>query len=388
MSSSVDTRADIRPFRIDIPQADVDDLRDRLRRTRWGAEVPGQGWTRGVPVSYLKELTAYWAEEFDWRAQEARLNELPQFTTEIDGQTLHFAHVRSPNPDATPLLLTHDWPASFVAFLEAVEPLSRDFHLVLTNLPGVAFSGPLADAGWNTGRIAGAFVELMARLGHERYGVQGTGGGAAIAVEMARQAPAHVIGLHLNGYITFPSGDPAEFDGLTEDEQERLGRLEHFRDDMMGFNAVQSTRPHTIMHALHDSPTGQLAWIVEKFKEWTDAAAELPEDAVDRDLLLTNVSLYWFTATAGSSANLYYEAGHDPSAYAPKEQSQVPTAVAVARSTDVAIRRFAERDSVVTRWTEFERGGNFLSMEQPAAYAEDVREFFTSLPSSREPATV
>jgi pimeloyl-ACP methyl ester carboxylesterase len=370
---------EIHPFRIDVPQADLDDLRDRLRRTRWSPQLPGQDWTRGVPVDYLRRLAAYWADGFDWRAQEAALNEFPQFTTEIDGQTLHFAHVRSTNPDATPLLLTHDWPASFVAFRDVIAPLSEDFHLVVTNLPGVGYSGPMAGPGWNVGRIAGAFNELMSRLGYPRFGVQGSGGGGWVAVEMGRQAPDRVLGVHVNGHVTFPSGDPGEFDGLTDAEQERLARLQHFRDDMMGFNAIQSTRPQTLAYGLHDSPVGQLAWIVEKFKESTDPAAELPEDAVGLDTLLTNVSLYWFTGTAGSSANLYYEMAHDPAAWAPKERSPVPTAVALARGTDITIRRFAERDSVITRWTELDRGGNFLSLEQPAAYVEDVRAFFASV---------
>lgn len=371
--------SEIRPFRIEIPQAEVDDLRERLRRTRWGAEIPGQGWSRGVPVDYLKELAAYWADGFDWREQEARLNAHPQFTTEIDGQTFHFAHVRSANEDAIPLLLLHDWPASFTVFFEVIEALSADFHLVIPNAPGVGFGGPLTGPGWNTGKISAALIELMARLGYERYGVQGQGGGAWYAIEMGRQAPDHVIGTHVNGYVTFPSDDPADFAGLTDAEQERLARLQHFRDDMMGFNVQQSTRPQTLAHGLHDSPTGQLAWIAEKFKEWTDTAAELPEDAVGRDNLLTNVSVYWFTGTAGSSANLYYENAHDPAAWGPKKRSTVPTAIALAKSTDVTIRRFADRDTTVTRWTEFERGGNFLPLEQPAAFAQDVRAFFTTL---------
>ncbi|WP_433247702.1 epoxide hydrolase family protein [Streptosporangium sp. CA-135522] len=369
----------IKPFHIAIPDADLDDLRERLARTRWSGEIPGQGWTRGVPVDYLKGLADYWANDYDWRKAEARLNEFPQFTTEIDGQDIHFAHVRSANPDATPLLLLHDWPGSFVQFVDVIEPLSQDFHVIAADTPGVGFSGPLTGPGWNTGKIAGAFVEMMDRLGYDRYGVQGGGGGAWIAIEMGRQAPERVIGVHLNGLVTFPSDDPADFADLTEAEQERLARLQNFRDDMMGFNAIQSTRPQTLAYGLHDSPTGQLAWVVEKFKEWTDAAAELPEDAVDRDHLLTNVSLYWFTGTAGSSANLYYEMAHDPSAWAPKERGTVPTGVAVALSTDVAIRRFAERDSNVTHWAEFERGGNFLSLEQPEALVGDVRAFFAAL---------
>ncbi|MBV6699892.1 epoxide hydrolase N-terminal domain-containing protein [Kitasatospora aureofaciens] len=369
----------MRPFRIDIPQAEVDDLRNRLTRTRWSGEIPGTGWSRGVPVDYLKGLAEYWADGFDWRQAEARLNAFPQFLTEIDGQDIHFLHVRSADPDALPLLLLHDWPASFVQFAEVVEPLAQDFHVVVASTPGITFSGPLTGPGWNTGKIASAFRELMSRLNYNLYGVQGGGGGAWIAGEMGRQDPDRVLGIHLNGLITFPSDDPADFADLTELEQQRLARLQNFRDDMMGFNVIQSTRPQTLAHGLHDSPVGQLAWIVEKFKEWTDAATDLPETAVDRDLLLANVSLYWFTGTAGSSANLYYETAHDPTAYAPKPRGTVPTGVIATATTDVAIRRFADRDQMITHWTEVERGGNFLSLEQPKLLIEDVRAFFRTL---------
>ena len=363
----------IREFRIDIPQADLDDLRLRLSRTRWGAEIPGQGWRRGVPLAVMRELAEYWERSFDWRAAEARLNELPQFLTVIDGQTLHFAHVRSDHPDAVPLLISHDWPGSFALYLPVVDLLRDRFHLVLVSNPGVAFSGPLTSAGWNTARSAAALNTLMSRLGYERYGVQGTGGGAGIAVEMGRQAPKAVIGVHVNGHITFPSGDPSDFEGLTEAEQDRLRRLQEFRDDKMGFNVIQSTRPQTLAYGLTDSPAGQLAWIAEKFTEWTD-----PSATFDRDLLLTNVSLYWFTATAGSSANTYWETAHDPSAWAPKEKSTVPLGVALG-VTDITVRRFAERDTPVAHWTELAAGGNFLSAEQPQLYAEDVRAFFAGL---------
>jgi epoxide hydrolase len=374
----------IHRFQIDISQAEVTDLRDRLARTRWSGEIPGGGWSRGVPVEYLKNLAAYWADGYDWRAAEATLNEFPQFTTEIDGQNIHFLHVRSANPDAVALLLIHDWPGSFTQFSEVIRPLAEQFHVIVTSTPGTGFSGPLRSAGWNTGRIASAFVELMARLDYPAYGVQGGGGGAWIAAEMGRQAREQVVGIHVNGLITFPSGDPSDFEGLTEAEQARLARLQEFRDDKMGFNAIQSTRPQTLAYGLHDSPVGQLAWVAEKFKEWTDPAADLPEDAVGKDHLLTDISVYWFTGTAGSSANLYYESAHDPSAWAPKGRGTVPTAVALAQGTDIAVRRFAERDHNVVRWTEFERGGNFLSLEQPEAFAADVRDFFTGLAQQRQ----
>jgi pimeloyl-ACP methyl ester carboxylesterase len=373
------TSTDIRPFQIKISEAELDDLKDRLARTRWSGEIPGQGWSRGVPAGYLKGLAEYWAGTYDWREAEARLNTFPQFLTTVDGQDIHFAHVRSARPDAVPLLLVHDWPGSFVQFAEVIEPLAADFHIVVTDTPGVGFSGPLTSPGWNTTKIAAAFTELMSRLGYDRYGVQGNGGGAWIAAEMGRQAPDQVIGVHVNGLITFPSDDPADFAGLTEVEQQRLARLQEFRDDKMGFNAIQSTRPQTLAYGLHDSPVGQLAWIVEKFKEWTDVAADLPEDAVDRDTLLTNVSLYWFTGTAGSSANLYYEMAHDPGAFAPKPRGTVPTGVIATSTTDVAIRRFADRDHNITHWTEVERGGNFLALEQPTLLVDDVRAFFTTL---------
>ncbi|WP_067709440.1 epoxide hydrolase family protein [Nocardia yamanashiensis] len=369
---------EIQPFKIDIPQADIDDLRDRLRRTRWTGELPGQGWDRGVPVDYLQQLAGYWADGFDWRTAEAELNELPQFTTEIDGQTIHFAHVRSDNPEAVPLLLLHDWPASFMIFREVVAPLSRDFHLVIPSIPGVAFSGPLATAGWHAGRIAAAFIELMSRLGYQRYGVQGQGGGAWDAVEIGRQAHERVVGVHVNGHVAFPIGQDGEMDGLTDAEMARLGKLQHFRDDMMGFAIQQSTRPQTLAYGLHDSPVGQLAWIVEKFREWTDPAVELPEDAIGRDNLLANVCLYWFTGTAGSSAGLYFDNAHNPDAWTPREPGIVPTGVALA-PTDITIRRFAERDAPVTHWTELEAGGNFLPMEQPDLFVADVRAFFRSL---------
>ena len=258
-----------------------------------------------MPVSYLKELAEYWRSGYDWRKQEARLNQHPQFTTTIDGANLHFLHVRSPEPTARPLPLLHGWPGSIVEFLELIGPLTDPgahggdpadaFHLVIPSLPGFGFSGPLSDNGWTYARIAGAFVELMARLGHDRYGVQGGDVGAFVAPVVGRLAPDHVIGVHVNALVTFPSGDPAELADLTEAEQQRLARMRHFQDDMMGYSAIQGTRPQTLAYGLTDSPVGQLAWIVEKFKEWTDPSAELPEDAVDRDHLLTNVSISWLT---------------------------------------------------------------------------------------------
>jgi pimeloyl-ACP methyl ester carboxylesterase len=379
----------MRPFRIAIPQADLDDLHDRLVRTRWPSELPGIGWSRGVPVEYLKGLAEYWRTGYNWRAWETKLNVYPQFTTDIDGQTIHFLHVPSPEPNAIPLLLIHGWPGSFVEFIDLIGPLTDPganggdpadaFHVVIPSIPGHGFSMPLSEPGWTHDRIAKAFVELMRRLGYDRYGVQGGDIGAFEGPLVARNAPEHVIGVHVNALVTFPSGDPAELEGLTDAEQERVARFQRFEQDMSGYASIQGTRPQTLAYALADSPVGQLAWIVEKFKEWTDPAAELPEDAVDRDHLLTDVSLYWFTNSAGSSANLYYETYHDPSMFAPKPRGTVPTGVAVSTTQDIAIRRLADRDHNIVHWTEFDEGGHFAAMEAPEFLVDDVRAFFRSL---------
>lgn len=373
---------EIKPFRIEITQADLDDLQARLRRTRWTDELPGTGWERGVPVSYLKDLTAYWADKFDWRAAETELNRYPQFTTVIDEQNVHFLHVRSDQQDATPLLLIHGWPGSVVDFLDMIEPLTtgeQPFHLVIPSVPGFGFSGPTTETGWTDTRTASAFAELMARLGYERYGVQGGDIGAFIGPALGRVDAEHVIGVHANALVTFPTGDPADMTALTETEQQRLKAMKNFQDDMSAYMQLQGTRPQTLAHALADSPAGQLAWIVEKYKEWTDPAKELPEDAVDRDRLLATVSIYWFTDTARSVANSYYERFHDASMWAPKPPATVPTGVAVFAAADFAIRRFAEKAHNITHWSEFYRGGHFPALEAPDLLIGDIREFFAPL---------
>ncbi|TDC99237.1 epoxide hydrolase [Nonomuraea deserti] len=383
-----DSTPEIRPYRIEIPQADLDDLRDRLLRTRWAPDLPCAGWERGVPASYLRELAAYWAGGFDWRAQEATLNAYPQFVTAIDGTNVHFLHVRSAEADATPLMLIHGWPGSVVEFLDLIGPLTDPvahggdpagaFHLVIPSLPGYGFSGPLPDTGWTDGRTAAALVELMARLGYDRYGVQGGDVGAFIAPLMGRAAAGNVIGVHVNALLTFPSGDAAVMGTLTEAERGRLAGMKQWQDDLGAYMKLQGTRPQTIAASLHDSPAGQLAWIVEKFKDWTDPAAKLPEDAVDRDRILTDVSIYWLTATAGSAAHTYYERLNDVSAWAPREPGTVPTAVAVF-PTDFSVRPLAEQAHNVVRWSEFGHGGHFAALETPDVLVAELREFFRSL---------
>jgi pimeloyl-ACP methyl ester carboxylesterase len=377
----------IRPFRIEIPQADLDDLRDRLHRTRWPDELPGVGWTRGVPLGYLQELTAYWADGYDWRKQEARQNQFPQFTTTIDGANVHFLHVRSPEPDALPLLLTHGWPGSIAEFLQVIGPLTDPaahggdpadaFHLVIPSLPGYGLSGPTRQVGWTTDRVAAAWAQLMARLGYQRYGTQGGDWGAFVSPQLGRADPDHVVGVHLNaatfGFIPFGPVDPDELASFTDAEKQRLERLNtSTAGPGNGYFEVQATRPQTLAYALTDSPVGQLAWIVEKFKEWTHAA-EVPEDAVDRDQLLTNVMLYWLTGTANSSARLYYDNLH--AGFAAPQPVTVPTGVAVF-AEDYAIRRYGERGHNIVHWTEFDRGGHFAAMEAPDLLVGDVRTFF------------
>ncbi|UZD69374.1 epoxide hydrolase family protein [Brucella sp. JSBI001] len=380
----------IAPFRIDIAQTAIDDFHERLDRTRWPEEAPGEGWSRGVPIDYLKALSAYWREGFDWRAQEARLNVFPQFITQIDGQTVHFLHVKSGDETATPLMLVHGWPGSFVEFIDLIGPLvdpaghgaagAPAFDLVIPSLPGFGFSHPLVGEGWTYRRIAQTCVELMRRLGYDRYGVQGGDVGAFVGPEIGRVAPDNVIGVHANAMVQIPSMVQIGVGlvTLSSDERERLDRFKHFNDEMRGYDHIQGTRPKTLAFGLTDSPVGQLAWIIEKFKEWSDPSAESPEDAIDRDLLLTNASLYWFTGTAGSSANLYYETKHDP-AGTDKEKNPVPTGVALSSTQDVTIRKWAEHENNIVHWTEFERGGHFLALEAPEALAKDIRAFFSGL---------
>ncbi|MFD0900324.1 epoxide hydrolase family protein [Actinomadura sediminis] len=383
----------MRPFRIEIPQADIDDLHRRIAETRWAGALPGVGWERGVPPDYLKDLAGYWRTGYDWRAAEARLNEIPQFITEIDGQPVHFMHVRSPEPDALPLLLTHGWPGSVAEFEPVIGPLTDPrrhggdpadaFHLVIPSLPGYGFSSPLRETGWDVPRIAAAWAELMRRLGYDAYGAQGGDAGSVISLQLGRHAPDRVRGVHVNMLMAFPTGDPAELEGLSEQEQARLGALARFDAELSAYMKIMATRPQTLAYALHDSPVGQLAWIVEKFGEWTDSAG-VPEDAVDRDQMLTNASIYWFTRTIGSSAHFYYEgaeAVRQAASGVVPPPVPVPVGVAVfPHDIFLPVRRFADRDlPSISHWTEFDRGGHFAAMEQPELLVGDVRAFFRSL---------
>jgi epoxide hydrolase len=383
--------AAIRPFQVEVPQADVDDLRERLGRTRWPAELPGVGWSRGVPAGYLRELAEHWRTGYDWREHEARLNQHPQFTTTIDGQDIHFLHVRSPEPGALPLLVSHGYPGSVVEFLEVLGPLTDPaahggeaadaFHVVAPSLPGFGFSTPLREPGWAMGRTTRAWAELMARLGYGRYGAQGGDIGAGVTGMLASIDPEHVAGVHINSDplavagVALPPGEVADKAAVTDAHRASLERMRQFQADGLGYLALQTTRPQTIAYALTDSPAGQLAWIVEKFKEWTDPAADLPEDAVDREQLLTNVSVYWFTGTGASAAQFLYEAAHAGEWPGP---SPVPQGWALFAADDL-VRRLIDPDGKIGHWSEFDRGGHFAAMEAPDLLVDDVRAFFRPL---------
>ncbi|WP_158883606.1 epoxide hydrolase family protein [Amycolatopsis anabasis] len=386
----------MQPFRIEIPQAALDDLHRRIADTRWPVESPGDGWSRGVPLGYLKELAEYWRTTFDWRATERRMNRYPQFTTQIDGADVHFLHVRSPEPDAMPLVMTHGWPGSVVEFLDVIEPLTDPaahgadradaFDLVIPSLPGHGFSGPITEPGWDYRRVARAWAELMRRLGYRGYVAQGGDHGAYVSLELGRVAPEQVRGVHVNMLHAIPAG-PEDLAGLSASDQARVEKLVRFDAELSGYMKVQATRPWTVSYGLTDSPVGQLAWIVEKFREWTDSK-EFPEEAVNRDLLLANVTIYWLTSTAASSANLFYEArGFMQDIFTPGNQRDpvpVPVGVLVFTPDFAPVRSFAERDyPSITQWSEFDRGGHFASLEQPELFADDIRRFARSVRATR-----
>ena len=355
----------IESFRIDIPQTDLDDLTDRLSRTRWPNEVADAGWDYGFPLARLKELAEHWGTRYDWRAHEAELNELPHFTTEIDGQNIHFVHVRSAKPDALALTLTHGWPGSFLEFLDVIEPLSRDFHLVIPSIPGYGFSGPTHEGGWDAVRIAGAWAELMDRLGYERYGAQGGDFGSGISLALGAVAPDKVVGVHVN-YLPTPPDPDAHLD-LSATDEARLDKVRQLMANRPPFQALQALTPQTIGYALTDSPVGQLVWIAERFEQWTD-----PRSQITDDRMLTDISLYWLTATAASSARLHHDAPRGRPAPCP-----VPVGVAVfAHDITQSVRPLAERRYDIRHWSEFEHGGHFAAMEVPDLFARDVRDFF------------
>jgi len=373
--------SDLTPFRIDVPDEVLEDLRDRLGRTRWPDQLPDTGWDYGTDLAYLRELCEYWRTTYDWREHEARLNAFDQFTTEIDGQRVHALHAPSPVEGAMPLVLSHGWPGSVVEFLHVIDPL-RDpaahggdpadaFHVVAPSLPGYGWSGPTADRGWTPSRIADAFAELMARLGYDRYVAQGGDWGSMISTHIGLRDPGHCAGIHLNMLIAVPGGD----DELTEEEQQALTDAMAVMSDGAGYQQIQGTRPQTLGYGLTDSPAGLAGWIAEKFHAWTDNDGTI-ESAVSRDDLLTNITTYWVTGTINSSTRLYYEARHAGEFGPAGARVEVPTGGAVfPREILRASRRFAERSYHVVHWSSFDRGGHFAALEEPDLLVEDVRAF-------------
>jgi pimeloyl-ACP methyl ester carboxylesterase len=374
----------IKPFTINIPESKLDDLRERLGRTIWPSTIEGQSYG-GPQLAQVKEL-AQRAATFDWRTQEAKLNELPHFITTIDGQDIHFIHVKSKEPGAIPLLLIHGWPGSVVEFIDHIGPLTapakhgaegaQAFDVVIPSLPGVAFSGPTREAGWNNLRIGKAFIELMGRLGYGKFALQGGDAGAIIGPEIGRIAPEKVIGIHLNaatiGFMPMGPVSDADAATFTPAEKKRLAMMQEFMQVKFGFNLLQSNQPQLVAYAISDSPVGLMAWMTQ-----------LMDPAEVGERFITNFLIYWLTDTAASSIRLYYENAHDPGAWAPKANSGVPTAVAVFQDGDIAIRRYGESSNTIVRWTEYPHGGHYAAMTVPQDWIKDVRESFGALRKSR-----
>ncbi|HEX5617787.1 MAG TPA: epoxide hydrolase [Solirubrobacteraceae bacterium] len=369
----------ISPFRIAVSDEQLEDLRTRLRSTRWPERETATN--QGVPLDYMQELCAYWADRYDWRATEARLNALPQFRTEIDGLGIHFIHVRSADPDALPLVMTHGGPGSVVEFLKAIGPLSDEFHVVCPSLPGYGFSDKPAERGWGVQRIADAWAELMARLGYERYGAQGSDWGTSVSTCLGQQDREHVVGIHLVPPLAPP--DPATLDDLTDAERAALADLEHTAEWDSGYSREHATRPQTIGYALTDSPAALAAWIVEKLWAWTDCDGHV-ENVLTRDEILDNLMLYWLPATGASSARLYWESIRQVDEWisgSVVETVDVPTACTVFRKElQRPSRRWAERRFTDIRyWSEPPRGGHFAAFEQPERFVDEVRAAFRQM---------
>ena len=368
-------------FVIDIPDADLDDLRHRLARTRWPEPATVDDWSQGVPLGYLRELCEYWRDDYDWRAREARLNDFPQFITDIGGLPIHFIHVRSSHDGALPLVITHGWPGSIVEFCKVIGPLTDPvahggqaddaFHVVCPSLPGYAFSGKPSRPGWGTAHTADAWDELMTGLGYQRYGAQGGDWGAQVTTGLAMRHPGHLVGIHLNMPIVIP--DPATMNDLTEAEQAALASLDHYSKQDSGYAKQQSTRPQTIGYGLLDSPAGLCAWIIEKFWSWTDSDGN-PANVLTRDEMLDNVMLYWLPGTGASAARMYWESLAKP-LLGPVE---VPVGCSIFPKEIIrSSRRWAEKQFADLRyWNEPAKGGHFAAFEQPAAFVDEVRAAF------------
>jgi pimeloyl-ACP methyl ester carboxylesterase len=374
---------EVTPFRIDIPRAEIEDLKARLSRTRWPEPATVGDWSQGVPLEYLRDFCHYWADKYEWQGRQERLNSCPQYRTEIDGLGIHFIHVRSPHDGALPLILTHGWPGSVVEFLESLGPLTDPprhggdaadaFHVVVPSLPGYAFSDKPSAPGWGVARTAAAWTSLMARLGYDRYGAQGGDWGAMVTTSIGLQDPDHVAGIHLNMVIGLPASDDGE---MTEAEQASMASVQEYMQRDSGYSKQQSTRPQTLGYALVDSPAGQCAWILEKFWSWSDTDGD-PVGALGADRILDNVMLYWLPATGASSARMYWESFRNP----PLAQVSVPMGASVfPKEIFRSSRRWAARQyGDIRYWGEPAVGGHFAAFEQPALFVDEVRNFFRTV---------
>ncbi len=377
----------IQPFVVDIPQADLDDLKTRLARTRWPDEVTGSGWEYGANLGYMQSLARYWLNDFDWRAQEKRINSFPNFKAQVDGLWIHFIHERGKGPNPIPLILTHGWPSSFVEMLKMIPMLSDperfgadpgdSFDVVVPSVPGYGFSDRPLERGMTRSRVAELWVKLMDGLGYPVFASHANDIGAVITAYIARDAPGQLIGLHtLMPQFPSPTYGPEDAP-MSEAERSFIEFNERWDKEEGGYNLIQETRPQTLAYSLNDSPIGLAAWIIEKWRSWGALGGEL-ENSFTRDELLTNVTIYWLTQTANSSARSYFERAHDPRAFGKNPKISVPTGVALTREAGQhAPRERVERVySDIRRWTEFDHGGHFLALEDPALLAGDIRNFF------------
>jgi pimeloyl-ACP methyl ester carboxylesterase len=375
---------EITPFRIQADDPALDDLRRRLRTTRWPEAEPVDDWSQGIPLDYVQEVCSYWAEKYNWRAREARLNEFPQFKTRIQGLDIHFAHVRSPHEDALPLVMSHGWPGSIVEFHKVIGPLTdptrhggdaRDaFHVVCPSLPGYGFSDKPSATGWNVDKIGGAWDDLMRRIGYDRYVAQGGDWGAMVTTAIGIQNRGSCRAIHLNMPIAPPA--PEMLSDLTEAEQSALASMQRYEQEDSGYSKQQSTRPQTIGYGLVDSPAGQAAWILEKFWAWTDCDGH-PENVLTRDELLDNVMLYWLPAAAASSARLYWESFRSVN----MDPVELPTGCSIfPKEIFRSSRRWAEkRFPNLIHFNTLDKGGHFAAFEQPELFVQELRDCFRQL---------
>jgi len=376
--------ASIQEFQIRVPDAELDELRERIRRARWPEPLDDPDWTYGIEQESLRDLASTWAEQYDWREHEAELNRTPQFRTEIDGQQIHFLHARAKRDAAIPLVITHGWPGSVVEFGKIIGPLtdpeahggdaSDAFHVVCPSLPGYGFSQPNTAKGWAPPRTGRAWAELMRRLGYERYGAQGGDWGSYVSQYVARADPEHCFGVHLNFiFVPPPSGEALAEAG--EAGMQMMEAFQHYVAEESGYAQIQSTKPQTLGYALNDSPVGLLAWIAEKFRTWTDCDGVI-ENAVSREELLTNVTLYWVTGTAPSAGRFYRETRHSE-AFGPQSYLETPLGVAsFPKEVMRAPRAWVEKSYNVVHWTDMPRGGHFAALEQPELLVDDIRKFY------------